>query len=88
VIIDKPIAQTLAGHFIPDQLAALHLSDGREKRADFLNLSHGLREIVYDQVGFSVVFYQIWTCHAVLHHLVLCRKLFEGEEFEYFYFLG
>ena len=33
------------------------------------NLSHGLREIVYDQVGFSVVFYQIWTCHAVLHHL-------------------
>ena len=33
------------------------------------NLSHGLREIVYDQVGFSVVFYKIGTCHAVLHHL-------------------
>ena len=33
------------------------------------NLSHGLREIVYYQVGFSVVFYKIGTCHAVLHHL-------------------
>ena len=33
------------------------------------NLGHGLREIVDDQVGFSVVFYKIGTCHAVLHHL-------------------
>ena len=46
VIIDKPIAKTLPCHFVSDQLAAFHLSDGREKRADFLlELWRNLTEI-------------------------------------------
>ena len=40
------------------------------------NLSHGLGEIVHDQVRLSVVFNKIWTCHAVLHHLKIVRIIF------------
>ena len=39
----------LSNSFVPDELAALHLADGREERAD-LFLRHRLRQVVHDEV--------------------------------------
>ena len=56
VIVDKAVAETLAGHFVPDQLAALHLSDGREKRADFLlELWRNLTQLSQAGTNFQLV---------------------------------
>lgn len=39
---------------VPDELAALHLTNGGEEGADFL-LSHGLGQVVDDEVGLGPI---------------------------------
>ena len=51
MVVDKPIAQALAGDLIPNQLAALHLTNRREEGPNLL-LAKKVNEQQDDQSGF------------------------------------
>lgn len=51
MVVDKPIAKALAGDLIPNQLAALHLTNRREEGPNLL-LAKKVNEQQEDQSGF------------------------------------
>ena len=71
LVVDEAVAEALPGDLVPDELAALHLADGGEERADLL-LRHGLRQVVDDQVRLRLVvvgllvFWEVqWDCYTI-----------------------
>ena len=60
LVVDEAVAEALPGDLVADQLAALHLADGGEERADLL-LRHRLRQVVDDQVRLLLVVVRLYV---------------------------
>lgn len=66
----------LTSNFVPDEFAGLYLPDGRKQRPDLL-LSHGLGQIVYDEISLWIFGWS--SClHWIVHIPILLLRRDRG----------
>lgn len=77
---DSDKLDELTGEFVADQLAALHIADTGEKRADLI-LCHALGQVIYNEIrlglllrglsegGTTILLHD--RVHSVRHHCTL-----------------
>lgn len=74
--IKKNTWKELTSNFVPDEFAGLNLPDGRKQRPDLL-LSHGLGQIIYDEISLWIFGWS--SClHRVVHIPILLLRRNRG----------